>query len=677
VSAPGDAAAELVAQRVSQADPDLASETVTAAIAAVVTNRAVLRGLARALQGGPAALHAGAPPSVGRLVIELRGRGSILPEPACVRCGRTDRPLTASAEGGVCPRCRRRQAATTCSRCGGVKPVAGRDDHGQALCAACAPRPRRPCSACGQVRIVARRAQGSDGDLCDRCYRGPVVTCGACGRAKPCNFVAQGRPRCRACSPRRRMACAHCGQIRPPCAQWAEGPVCEPCYRAALGRRGPCGGCGAERRLVSPPGPTANRCAACAAVAPLAACRSCGVEDRPYANGCCVRCALRQRTRQLVGPPEGPLEPLYAAIVAAPQPYSAHNWLRSAASSKILAKLRAQEVALTHAALDACSPRQAAEFLRHLLVANGVLAPRDEGLVRLETWVRARLETIDDAERRRLLRSYATWRLLHRARQRAAGSPRTHTPMAHAKTYLNAAIRFLAFLDDRGRALGDCTQGDVDAWVSEGVPSPHEVSDFLGWAADRKLVAPVVIAGPTTHHGTALDDDSRWSMVQRLLHDEGLELTDRVAGCLVLVYGQQLARIVAITRDQLTVVDDVARLHLGATHIELPDPLGGLSVRLASEGRRYTGVGSPVTPWLFPGLSPGRPLGASRLGERLRRLGIPTMAARRGALVHLGAHLPAAVLADLLGIAPSTAVRWVRAAGGDWTTYAAQVVKER
>ncbi|MCA1702148.1 MAG: hypothetical protein LC808_02305 [Actinobacteria bacterium] len=71
------------------------------------------------------------------------------------------------------------------------------------------------------------------------------------------------------------------------------------------------------------------------------------------------------------------------------------------------------------------------------------------------------------------------------------------------------------------------------------------------------------------------------------------------------------------------------------------------------------------------------PLSAARLGERLRRLGIPTMAGRRAALMHLGARLPAAVLADLLGVAPTTAVRWVRTAGGDWTTYAAQVARER
>ncbi len=402
-------------------------------------------------------------------------------------------------------------------------------------------------------------------------------------------------------------------------------------------------------------------------------------EERLYAHGCCVRCALEARARRLCGPPGGPLEPVYAAIIAAPQPYSAHNWLRSAASAAILADLRTQGVVVNHDVLDAHPKRQAAEYLRHLLVANGVLVPRDEGLVRLETWIRAKLATIDDADRRRLLRSYATWRLLRRARQQAATSrQRPHTPIAHAKTYLNAAIGFLAFLDDRGRDLAACSQADVDAWATEGSTSAHEVRDFVDWSVDRKLLAPVIVARRVQRQGTALDDDTRWSLVKRLLHDDDIDLTDRVAGCLVLLYGQQLSRIVAITRDQLSVTDGVARLGLGTTHIEVPEPLRGLLARLASNGRRYTGVGSPqATPWLFPGLSPGRPLGAAHLGERLRRLGIPTMAGRRAALVHLGARLPAAVLADLLGITPSTAVRWVRAAGGDWTTYAAELVRDR
>jgi hypothetical protein len=53
------------------------------------------------------------------------------------------------------------------------------------------------------------------------------------------------------------------------------------------------------------------------------------------------------------------------------------------------------------------------------------------------------------------------------------------------------------------------------------------------------------------------------------------------------------------------------------------------------------------------------------------------MAGRRAALTDLAAQLPAAILADLLHLAPGTAVRWMRQAGGDWSRYAADLARDR
>jgi len=144
----------------------------------------------------------------------------------------------------------------------------------------------------------------------------------------------------------------------------------------------------------------------------------------------------------------------------------------------------------------------------------------------------------------------------------------------------------------------------------------------------------------------------------------------------VLLYGQQLSRIVGLTRDQVEVSAGSTRLHLGTTPLDVPPPLGGLVSRLATARRPYGGVGSPaVTPWLFPGLGPGLPLTAYQLGQRLRRLGIEPAPARRSALAHLAARLPAAMVAQALGLAPGTAVRWAGTVGADWGTYAAQFAR--
>ena len=118
-------------------------------------------------------------------------------------------------------------------------------------------------------------------------------------------------------------------------------------------------------------------------------------------------------------------------------------------------------------------------------------------------------------------------------------------------------------------------------------------------------------------------------------------------------------------------------LRFGREDVLIPEPLAGLLQTLVREGRRYLGVGSPATSsWLFPGMLPGRPLTPSRLGERLRKLGLRAQPARRATLTDLGAQLPAAVMADLLNLAPTTAVNWVRDAGGDWSRYAAQLAQD-
>jgi hypothetical protein len=309
-----------------------------------------------------------------------------------------------------------------------------------------------------------------------------------------------------------------------------------------------------------------------------------------------------------------------------------------------------------------------------MLVANGALAPRHEALARLERWVADLLAGIDPAQDRRLVQAYATWEVLARLRRRAEGGAVVRT--ANAKHRIGAAARLLAWLAGRGTSLEALTQPDLDGWLVDHAPSSYDVADFVRWAAGQRLAGTLEVSRPATRTGSALGDEQRWRIVGRLLHDDTLELTDRVAGCLVLLYAQQLSRIVAIGVDQVIARGDEVHLRLGAEGVLVPDPLGALLVELVAQGRRYVGVGTPAgSPWLFPGLHPGRPLTAARLGDRLVKLGIDGRAGRRAALMQLASELPAAVLADLLNLTPGTAVRWVRAAGGDWASYAAEVAR--
>jgi hypothetical protein len=673
---------------VAAADPALSPARAGAAVDAVATNPAAARELTAALLADPHALSVGAPPVIGRLLTQLRAAGSTLPEPGCARCGRTGWPLTRSGVGGVCARCRRRQLAAACVRCGVIKPVAARDAGHQPVCARCADRPQRACGQCGRVRRIAIRATGSEPDICDGCFQGRHAVCGACGRRRPCAFVAQGHPTCQACRPRTLAACAHCGQTRPPSVRWPEGPVCDPCYTAALRRRGPCTTCGTLRRLVAPPGPGAITCADCAERVGLPTaqlrghvCGDCGIEDKLYERGRCAPCALRRRTDELLraGAEQLPAEltGVYQSIITTDTPRSALNWLRRGAGAALLTELAAGDLAPTHDALDAHPHRRGAHYLRQLLVANQVLPARDEALAGTERFLAELLAGIDRDPHRRLLAAYATWRVLRRLRRTAERATRPRTYTHHARLQITTAARFLDWLAARRTDLRDTTQADIDDWLTSTGPSAHAVRDFLNWAREHRHCHRFLVPTPGRRPGPAITDDQRWTLLARLLHDDELELTDRVGGALLLLYGQQLSRITALTTAQLRRRGEQVFLRLGRDEITVPEPLAGLLTALARDGRRYLGVGSPTTTWLFPGLLPGRPLTPARLGERLRTLGIYAQPGRRTALTGLAAQLPAAVLADLLHLHPTTAVRWVHDAGGDWNRYAAQLINTR
>ncbi len=202
--------------------------------------------------------------------------------------------------------------------------------------------------------------------------------------------------------------------------------------------------------------------------------------------------------------------------------------------------------------------------------------------------------------------------------------------------------------------------------------------DFLTWAAARGHCPALHVPRPARRAGTATSQDQRWAQAARLLHDATLDLTDRAAGCLLLLYGQQLSRIAAMTTSQVTSHDGTVHIRFGDHHVPVPEPLGVILTELIRAGRANTATGSPATtPWLFPGGLPGQPITASRLGQRLNTLGIYAMAGRRAALTDLAAQLPAAVLADLLRLSPGAAVHWMHEAGADWTRYAAELARTR
>lgn len=170
-----------------------------------------------------------------------------------------------------------------------------------------------------------------------------------------------------------------------------------------------------------------------------------------------------------------------------------------------------------------------------------------------------------------------------------------------------------------------------------------------------------------------LDEDDRWTLLRRCLTDEEMPLDARAAAALVLLFGLPLSRIVNLTAAHLQSQDGADFLNLDRHPLLLPPRLAGLLRQLVETPRTRATLNKENSQqsWLFPGLVPGRPASTTDIGGKLRRHNIYARKARNAALFALAADLPAAVLADLLGMHTTTAVYWGRLAKRDWDGYIA------
>lgn len=142
----------------------------------------------------------------------------------------------------------------------------------------------------------------------------------------------------------------------------------------------------------------------------------------------------------------------------------------------------------------------------------------------------------------------------------------------------------------------------------------------------------------------------------------------------MLLYGLTPTRIVQIRTTDLDTRDGHTYLSAGRFPMILPGGLATLVCQVAADAAEHDHslVCSPGQKdrWLFPGAAPGCHARASWITQQLNQeLGIFVRRARNAALCTLAQDLPAPVLADLLSMHITTAVRWTKLTSRDWTDY--------
>jgi hypothetical protein len=347
---------------------------------------------------------------------------------------------------------------------------------------------------------------------------------------------------------------------------------------------------------------------------------------------------------------------------------------------QLLSDLVASGKPITHDILDELDQTMHVRHLRHLLIHTGALDPQPEGLESLEPWMKNLFARLSP-QTARVLRRYASWSLLPRARRRAANGQLTASTPKYVRTRILAAQQFLRWLETNQIELADATQHDIDTWLALGASTRLRLRDFLRWAHTRGLAADLEVRwlGSQGLPEQILDTDQRWALLRRCLRDDNLSLRLRVAGALVLLYGQIPSRIVELTAASVTTAGSDTHLALHDQPVLVPPPLAALLARLvALNSHQVTTSSDPDLPaWLFPGSRVGSHLDHGRLTRLLNNdIGISVRPARGAALSDLAGDLPAPVLADLLGLSISAATRWVALAARDQADYLAARIAE-
>ena len=364
---------------------------------------------------------------------------------------------------------------------------------------------------------------------------------------------------------------------------------------------------------------------------------------------------------------------VHDTIVASATPRKALNWLRVGAGAPILAGMARGTIDLSHEALDAQPRTRAANHVRQMLVAHGVLVPRDDQLAALERLNADTVAAIARPEDRKIVAAFASWRVLRRLRRRAEPNTVGRTAIQHARNQVVGAVRFLDWLAAHHLSLPTCTQGDLELWLATGPSSRYAVHHFVEWTSARKHSAKLTVPPLAGRPGDALDaeTDGRSSAPFSATPASTSLTASRAA--FVLLYAQPLSRVASHDRGP-----DRRQRHRHPVRFGTPRPRRHRPARHLSH---HPGRDRPITPHRHRIHHPQQ-LAVPRTPPRTAHHRPPTRTTtppfrhrrpRRTASrpEQLAAEVPAIVLAEMLGIATTTAVDWVHAAGGDWANYAA------
>jgi hypothetical protein len=249
-----------------------------------------------------------------------------------------------------------------------------------------------------------------------------------------------------------------------------------------------------------------------------------------------------------------------------------------------------------------------------------------------------------------------------------AGKP-TRGPVHASKQDITEALKFLEWLrTEHGRTIADCTQQDVDLWVTTGPITRHLVRTFIIWCKKMRVNRSITLGHRQAKTVRVLTQDQRLEWIRELLSGDSESLPYRVAGALLLLYAQPLVKVASIPMNKVLSAPDGLSLDLGVTPSPVPEPFAELLKRHINSRPNLRTAGAD-NPWLFPGYRPGEHLHPNTVMDRLRWLGIDLLGARNTALRELVTQVPPPVVAEMLGYSDQVVHQHAALAAQPWARY--------
>ena len=175
-------------------------------------------------------------------------------------------------------------------------------------------------------------------------------------------------------------------------------------------------------------------------------------------------------------------------LVGSERPQTGIWWLRKKPGTgpRLLGQMARGEVAISHDTFRALPSDRTHNYLRDLLAAVGVLAAYEPRIERMLPWLDTKHEPLP-ADQADLVRRFAHWHILRHLRNVAGQGRLTKAITDRAREQISAAIRLLAYLDERGATAATATQELLERYQTTRRLTLSSEYAFITWLRTSRI----------------------------------------------------------------------------------------------------------------------------------------------------------------------------------------------